>query len=221
MTTSNTDPSSQPAAASPENDPPLRRIPIPLREPRAAISVAPAPVGPAGRDVVSATQGTLALALPWEAAPAAAFAASPGAVKNVRHPGQSHEGARRGSRRSATAYRSGPVAVLPEPREWATTFIQAAMEVAMGLRPAGQLIRSTTPEIQEVLARRGALVARAVRRARVPLLKPKVRALLVSMPAPRICEASAVIADPEKIRAVAFRMEGFADRWRVTVIDIG
>jgi hypothetical protein len=95
------------------------------------------------------------------------------------------------------------------------------MEVAMGLRPPGQLIRWTTPQIHEALARRGALVTRAVRRSGGPLLKPKVRALLVCTPAPRICEVSAVIADPEKVRAVAMRMEGYQGRWRVTVLDLG
>ena len=196
------------------DEPPLRRMPIPLREPHAAMSVAPG-AEMACPDAVPVIQGTLALALPWESSAAVMFSA-----RDRRERPSGHE-QRRSSRSNRPVHALAPVPVLPEPKDWAATFIQAAMEVAMGLRPPGQLVRWTTPEIQEALARRGALVSRALRRSAVPLLKPAVRAVLICTPAARICEASAVIADPEKIRAAAFRMEGFQARWRVTVLDLG
>lgn len=199
--------------ASPVNEPPLRRVPIPVREPKAARRVAP-PIDFTGQDSVPPTQGTLALALPWEAPPAALTTS-----RTASHGRTSADDGHR--RKGRTIPGLTPVTVLPEPRDWASTFVQAAMEVATGLRPPGQLIRWTTPEIQEALARRGALVARAVRRSGVPLVKPKVRALLICTPAPRVCEVAAVVADSEKVRAVAFRMQAFQGRWRVTVLDIG
>jgi hypothetical protein len=36
-----------------------------------------------------------------------------------------------------------------------------------------------------------------------------------------VCEVSAVIAETDRVRAVAFRMEGLHGRWRVTELEIG
>jgi hypothetical protein len=113
------------------------------------------------------------------------------------------------------------VGLLPEPNAWAATFIQAAMEVAGGMRSAGQLIRWTTPEVHSMLVRRGALTARALRGGGTMGAKPRLRALLGCVPRPGICEMSAVIAEPDRVRAVAFRMEGLHGRWRVTELQIG
>ncbi|HST86490.1 MAG TPA: Rv3235 family protein [Kineosporiaceae bacterium] len=110
--------------------------------------------------------------------------------------------------------------MLPEPKLWAATFIQAAMEVAGGLRSAGQLVRWTTPEVHAILVRRGALTARA-RRGIATASKPRVRALVACAPRAGVCEVSAVIAEPDRVRAVAFRMEGLHGRWRVTELEIG
>jgi hypothetical protein len=175
--------------------PQLRRSPIPIHEPHAASRVAwDLGAGP------SPTQGTLALALPQDVAP---------------------------NQQSPTSSRMPPpseqvaVGLLPEPRDWAMTFIQAAMEVAGGLRSAGQLVRWTTPEVHAILLRRGALVSRARRPGSTTIAKPRLRALLTCTPRPGICEASAVVAEPDRIRAVAFRMEGLHGRWRVTDLEIG
>jgi hypothetical protein len=176
--------------------PRLRRCPVPKHEPNAASRVIsweePAPR--------THTQGTLALALPT-VEPDADL--EPETTMDV------------GDRQ-----RTGRTGLLPEPKAWATTFIQAAMEVAGGLRSAGQLVRWTTPEVHALLVRRGALTARA-RRGLTFSSKPRVRALIACGPRPGVCEVSAVIAEPERVRAVAFRMEGLHGRWRVTELEIG
>jgi hypothetical protein len=94
------------------------------------------------------------------------------------------------------------------------------MEVAGGLRSAGQLVRWTTPEVHAILVRRGALTARA-RRGIATTSKPRVRALVACAPRAGVCEVSAVIAETDRVRAVAFRMEGLHGRWRVTELEIG
>ncbi|MCD5351775.1 Rv3235 family protein [Kineosporia mesophila] len=126
------------------------------------------------------------------------------------------------------AARSGPTpavlpgssGLLPEPRPWAAAFIQAAMEVTSGLRPPTQLIRWTTPEVHGTLVRRGTLTARALRNGNGKGTKPRLRALRVCVPRTGVCEVSAVIAEPERVRAVAFRMEGLHGRWRVTEFEM-
>ncbi|MCE0534845.1 Rv3235 family protein [Kineosporia rhizophila] len=110
--------------------------------------------------------------------------------------------------------------LLPEPRPWAAAFIQAAMEVACGLRPSTQLVRWTTPDVHGALVRRGALTARAMRNSAGLSVKPRLRALVLCSPRPGVCEVSAVIAEPQRVRAVAFRMEGLHGRWRVTELQM-
>ena len=116
-----------------------------------------------------------------------------------------------------------PVACLPEPREWATRFVQAAVEVAAGLRPAGQLVRWTTGDVQATLARRHQIAAR-LRRPSNPggaAHRARVRTVLASCPCDGVLEVSAVVQDHERVRAVALRMEGVQSRWRVTAFELG
>jgi Family of unknown function (DUF6459) len=176
--------------------PRLRRSSIPKLEPRAASRVSPWDDDAAP----PATQGTLALALP-SVLDAASLDVTTAPDSELQA--------------------DGAVGLLPEPTAWAATFIQAAMEVAGGLRSAGQLVRWTTPEVHALLVRRGALTARARRGGGTFGSKPRLRALLSCTPRPGVCEFSAVIAEPDRVRAVAFRMEGLHGRWRVTELQIG
>lgn len=180
--------------------PRLRSYSIPQHEPRAASRVMP-------WDDESApppTQGTLALALPTVFGIETEDGWPQEATVSVqqRLPEQN-------------------IGLLPEPNAWAATFIQAAMEVAGGLRSAGQLIRWTSPEVHAMLVRRGALTTRARRGGSTIGAKPRLRALLSCTPCPGVCELSAVIAEADRVRAVAFRMEGLHGRWRVTELQIG
>jgi hypothetical protein len=187
--------SAVPTSSSP---PRLRRSAVPKHEPRAASRV----LSWEQAATTTHTQGTLALALPDDVAATTDDGQLPAATADP------------------ATEQSGRTGLLPEPKAWAGTFIQAAMEVAGGLRSAGQLVRWTTPEVHALLVRRGALTARA-RRGITLSSKPRVRALIACAPRPGVCEVSAVIAEPERVRAVAFRMEGLHGRWRVTELEIG
>ena len=167
--------------------PRLRRLPLPVSEPRAARRIIPQPQPP-----IPTTQGTLALALPG---PARAVAAQ--------------------ERMDAST------AALPESRSWATQFVQAAVEVTAGIRPAAQLLRWTSPEVHTVLVRRAALSARVERSRSGARRRATVRGVRVCHPCDGVCEASAVVIDRGRVRAVALRMEGFDGRWRVTALELG
>jgi hypothetical protein len=95
------------------------------------------------------------------------------------------------------------------------------MEVSVGLRSASQLIRWTTPEVHALLARRHALTSRARGSGTAPAVKPRVRTVLTSYPVPGVCEATGVMSDRGRVRAVAFRMEACERRWRVTAMELG
>jgi hypothetical protein len=139
---------------------------------------------------IPATQGTLALAVP---APAAEI---------------------------ATPSTGDAADVPPQHREWAVTFVHAAMEVAAGVRSPAQLVRWTGLDVQAMLIRRGALAARARRGAPQPVAKPVVRSLRMCSPRDGVYEATAVVA-ADRIRAVALRMEDQDGRWRVMALEIG
>ena len=186
-----------PVFATKPTPPRLRRCAVPKLEPYSAARV----FHRERASTPSHTQGTLALALPTQIE-AADVSAQEQSVQPAVEP------------------KPGKTGLLPEPKAWAATFIQAAMEVAGGLRSAGQLVRWTTPEVHAILVRRGALTARA-RRGITTSSKPRVRALVACSPRAGVCEVSAVIAEPERVRAVAFRMEGLHGRWRVTDLEIG
>jgi hypothetical protein len=201
------------AVEAPPALPRLRRSAVPKLEPLPASRVLPWVRMPAQPD----TQGTLALAMPTAFGPDSESWAEGIGEAGRRLAGRAYPDQGPADRRPTDPI----VGLLPEPNAWAATFIQAAMEVAGGMRSAGQLIRWTTPEVHSMLVRRGALTARARRGTSLMGSKPRIRALLGCVPRPGVCEMSAVIAEPDRVRAVAFRMEGLHGRWRVTELQIG
>jgi Family of unknown function (DUF6459) len=162
--------------------PALRRLPIPLAEPRPALRVVtdrPLPVSDA--------QGVLVLS---------------------------------GSDRAEGDAGSGPQRVPPPAEAWARQFVQAALEVSNGRRPVSQLVRWTTDEVFALLCRRAALAQRIERPGGVAPVTV-VRSLRVCRPADGVAEASAVVVDRGRVRAVALRLEDLAGRWRVCALEIG
>lgn len=124
------------------------------------------------------------------------------------------------------AERATPTVDLPDPGRWAGQFVQAATEVAVGLRPAVQLVRWTNEDVYSRLARRGEVATRARRAGRLgttqgPAGRPRVRSVRTCELRDGIVEASAVVGDAERTRAVALRLEGLDGRWRVTVLELG
>jgi hypothetical protein len=111
---------------------------------------------------------------------------------------------------------------LPEPRAWATRFVQAAVEVGAGLRPPSQLVRWASSDVQATLSRRHQVAARMRQRAGSTAgSRARVRTVFTCSPRAGAVEVSAVVNDSQRVRAVAMRMESLNGRWRVTAFELG
>ncbi|MCU1532151.1 MAG: hypothetical protein JWO49_1722 [Arthrobacter sp.] len=103
--------------------------------------------------------------------------------------------------------------------------VQAAIEVLSGTRPAQQLARRLDQHCLAALQHRAALTRRvacgssptAGRLHRNPSVR-SVRACRVSED---VYEASAVVVDDLRVRAVALRLERNKLAWRITALEIG
>jgi uncharacterized protein DUF6459 len=107
---------------------------------------------------------------------------------------------------------------LPDPRPWAGHIAQALVEVMAGARPAPQVLRWTTPEVYAAVARRAAVSAR---RGAGTTRRTVVRGVRVCEPADGVAEASAVVVDGGRVRALAMRLVGLDGRWRVEALQVG
>ena len=95
---------------------------------------------------------------------------------------------------------------------------EALVEVMAGVRPAPQLLRWTTPEVYAVVARRASVSAR---RGMPATRRTVVRSLRVCEPADGVAEASAVVVDGGRVRALAMRLVGLDGRWCVEALQVG
>lgn len=109
---------------------------------------------------------------------------------------------------------------LPDPAPWARAFIQAALEIRSGRRPASQLRGMATPAVLFGLSRAG---AQATATGSQPVVV--VRSVHVTEPADAVAEVCAVICAPERdgprFRAVAARLEGHQGHWRCVTLQVG
>ncbi|MEJ5914147.1 Rv3235 family protein [Pseudokineococcus sp. 1T1Z-3] len=119
---------------------------------------------------------------------------------------------------------------LPDPAGVCGALAGAVVEVLSGHRPAAQLVRWTTLEVHAELQRRAGLAARLrpgpprCRPGAVPVRQGRpahVRRVRVCRPGDGVVEASAVVADGDRVRAVALRLEGWDRRWRATAVEVG
>jgi Family of unknown function (DUF6459) len=103
--------------------------------------------------------------------------------------------------------------------------VQAAVEVLAGTRPINQLARRLDQRCLASLQHRAALTRRMVPgsspEARRLHRNPVVRSVRACEVTPGIFEASAVVADELRVRAVAVRLERSNQVWRVTALEIG
>jgi hypothetical protein len=113
-----------------------------------------------------------------------------------------------------------PGRLLPEPGLWAAQFVQAAVEVTMGLRPSSQLVRWVGDDVRGLLTRRAGLTGGQMSRGRA-CRREVVRSTRVSTPRDGVAEAAVILSDGTRARAVALRMEGLDGRWRVTALHLG
>lgn len=120
---------------------------------------------------------------------------------------------------------------LPDPRRWAAHIAQGLVEVMHGARPPAQVLRWTTPEVYAVVARRGTLAARrqaartqaaaAGTGAPPERRRTQVTRVLVCEPAEDVVEASVVLVDGRRVRALALRLVGRDGRWLVDALQVG
>jgi hypothetical protein len=108
----------------------------------------------------------------------------------------------------------------------ARSTVQAAMEVLAGIRPIHQLARRLDPRCLAVLQHRATLIRRELARSTSPTLarlhkNSVVRSVRACEVAPGIYEASAVVFDDVRARAVAVRLEWGKQVWRVTELVVG
>lgn len=128
--------------------------------------------------------------------------------------------------RQATSTPLRPVDDMAEVRAVTRTTVQAAMEVLAGIRPIHQLARRLDPRCLAALQHRAALIRRELTRTGSPALarlhrNSTVRSVRVCEVADGIYEASAVVVDDVRARAVAVRLEQSKQVWRVTELVIG
>lgn len=106
----------------------------------------------------------------------------------------------------------------------ARSIAQAALEVLAGTRPVQQLSRSLEPDCYVSLQHRAALTRKHAARVRgraQPHRSPMVRSVRACSISDSICEASIVVAEEQRRRAVAMRLERIDGVWRVTALEIG
>ncbi|MCR6647975.1 MAG: Rv3235 family protein [Cellulomonas sp.] len=113
-----------------------------------------------------------------------------------------------------------PAAVAVDHRSLVGSLALASIESLVGRRPVAQLARWLTPGVYD------ALHARATASARV--LGPRTGGRAVVVRNVRTCrldervvEASAVVDDGIRVRALALRLEAHRQSWRVTALEIG
>lgn len=111
--------------------------------------------------------------------------------------------------------------MLPDPSATTSALVQAVVEVLAGVRPASQLVRWMSHDVHGALSSRAALATR-LRRGTPPTTRQAVvRGVRVCSPTDGVVEASAVVIDGDRVRAVAVRLEGLDGRWRATALEMG
>jgi len=99
----------------------------------------------------------------------------------------------------------------------------AVVEIVGGDRPVSQVLRWTTPEVYQDLARRAHLVAQAVGRrpgtGGIQSVRPQLVALHASFVSERCAEVSLHVRYGARSRAVAARFEVIRDRWQVSALE--
>lgn len=109
---------------------------------------------------------------------------------------------------------------------WSRRYLQAAVEISVGDRPVSQVLRWTSAQVYEDLARRAQLVTRAAGTAPSrgrgrQVVRPAVvggRSTFVRHDA---LEACVHVRYGQRSRAVAARFELVRDRWQCVALEFG
>lgn len=99
----------------------------------------------------------------------------------------------------------------------------AVVEIVGGDRPVSQVLRWTTPEVYQDLARRAHLVAAAVGRrpgsGGIQSVRPHLVAMHTSFVSEQCAEVSLHVRYGARSRAVAARFELVRERWQVSALE--
>ncbi|MBO0844102.1 MAG: hypothetical protein J2P22_01645 [Nocardioides sp.] len=99
----------------------------------------------------------------------------------------------------------------------------ALVEIVGGDRPVSQVLRWTSPEVYQDLARRAHLVASAVGRrpgsGGIQSVRPHLAAMHTSFVSQDCAEVSLHVRYGDRSRAVAARFELVRERWQVTALE--
>ncbi|MGS0687414.1 Rv3235 family protein [Nakamurella sp. GG22] len=101
---------------------------------------------------------------------------------------------------------------LPPAARTGPVFARALIEVLSGRRPIAQLRVHCAPDVYAGLAQRPSAGALAL---------PHLLNVRVCEPADGVAEVSAAFRRADRVRAMAFRIEGVDGRWRITALELG
>lgn len=102
--------------------------------------------------------------------------------------------------------------LLPPAARTGPVFARALIEVLSGRRPVAQLRVHCAPDIYAGLAQRPSAGALAL---------PHLLTVRVCEPADGVAEISAAFRRADRVRAMAFRIQGVDGRWRITALELG
>lgn len=108
-----------------------------------------------------------------------------------------------------------PTEPIPDPGPIAATVALAVMEVKRGWRQVSQLARWVSPRIYSQLC------DEQIKPQPRPSPGLRLHRVRQTRPAPEALEASVVVKDGDRLRAVAIRFELRRGDWRATAIHVG
>ncbi len=100
---------------------------------------------------------------------------------------------------------------LPPAKRAASVLARALVEVLSGRRPLAQLRVHCAPEIYAGLGERPP----------APMALPHLLTVRVCEPADGVAEVSVAFRRADRVKALAFRIEGVDGRWRITALQLG
>lgn len=101
---------------------------------------------------------------------------------------------------------------LPPAERAARVLARALVEILSGQRPVAQIRVHCAPEIYSGLLERPLTGRQAL---------PHILTVHVCEPADGVAEVSAAFRRADRVRAMAFRIEGVDGRWRITALQVG
>ena len=109
----------------------------------------------------------------------------------------------------------------PDPAQIIQPLATALVEVLAGRRPVVQLVRWTSPGVYAALTARSTVAYR--RRLTHPggPVRVAVRRVVLTQPGDGIVEASIIVIDGVRVRAIAVRLRANGHRWVIEALQVG